>query len=380
MPIAALTQQDFLDLFERILPQHYLVPLKSPGPGYEVLQAWAKLGARLSLAVQRMSDQSFILSASGGAYATGLVELYRATPNLEGIDVVVKAGTQVKSSKGGRLYETVADVTFLAAALGPLQVGIRAVNEGYEWNEPGAALAFDGLVLEGEIDTMDRLVESPDLGDATILVRQLSDSTAGGVDAGLDQHGADREILRLRGETDTAYRARIRGLPDNISPDAVVRALVQLSASYPLTYDFIETWDITYQTCWDAPPAAIAGSNFDPGLFAFDDPRVHATLKNRWLDESDYRGAFIVVLSALPAISDVGLAWDDTAVGTLGLGTAAGARALGAWDIPSTWALSSAGGFDGFDLGRQAVYKGVWDTLQAIKAAGISAAIELEGE
>ncbi len=380
MALEPFTADDFLALFDRVLPPHYLEPLKSPGPGYEVLQAWAALGARLSLAASRLGDQSFILTATGGAYATGMVELYRPAPNAEGIDVVVKAGTRVKSSKGGRSFETVADVAFAAAVLGPFQVGIRAVSQGYEWNETGASLALDGTLLEGEVDTIDFLVEDPDLGDATILVRQLVDSCTGGVDAGLDQLGADRSISRLPNEADAPYRGRIRALPDNISPDAVSRALIQLSASLPLTYDFIETWDITYQTCWDAPAEIIAGSNFDPGLFAFDDPRDPMPFRNRWLDESDYRGAFIVVLSALAAISDVGFAWDDTATGVLDLATTAGGRALGAFDIPATWALSTAGGYDGFDLDQQAVYKGVWDTLQAIKAAGISAAVELEGE
>jgi hypothetical protein len=375
-----LTAQDFLDLFDRILPPHYLEPLKAPGPGYEVLQAWARLGERLSLAAVRLGDQSFILTATAGGYATGTVELYRPAPNAEGIDVVVKAGTRVKSSKGGRVFELVEDVAFAAAVLGPFPVGIRAVSQGFEWNETGAVLAADGALLEGEVDTIDFLVEDPDLGDATILVRQLSDACEGGVDAGLDQLGADRSILRLLKEPDAAYRGRIRALPDNISPDAVSRALIQLSASLPITFDFIETWDITYQTCWDAPAESIPGSNFDPTLFVYDDERDPLPFRNRWMDESDYRGAFIVVLSELAAVSDVGFAWDDTSAGVLDLTTPAGTRALGAFDIPSVWTLSAAGGFDGFDLDRQAVYKGVWDTLQAIKAAGISAAVELEGE
>jgi hypothetical protein len=123
----------------------------------------------------------------------------------------------------------------------------------------------------------------------------------------------------------------------------------------------------------------IAGSNFNPNLFCFDDPRSAAPFRNRWLDETDYRGAFIVVMSSLPAITDVGFAYDDTASGTFGLPTATGTRALGAYDLTSAFTVVGVGGYDGFDLARQAVYKGVWDTMQAIKAVGISAAVELEG-
>jgi len=379
-PIDALVQQDFLDLFDRILPPHYLEPLKSPGPGYEVLQAYGALAARISAAVQRLGRQSFILTASGGGWATGTVELYRGQANAEGIDVTVKAGTRVKSSRGGRTFATVEDVLFTPAALGPYPVAVRAVAQGPEWNEPGPLLAADGTLLEGEIDTVDWLVEDPDLGDVYIRVRQVGLSCTGGEDAGLDQLGVDRSIVRLLNEQDDAYRGRIRALPDNISPNAVERAIVQLSATLPLTYDFIETWDIAYQTCWDAPAGDILGSNFDPDLFCFDDPRSPSPFRNRWLDESDYRGGFIVVLSFLPAVSDVGFIWDDTAADTLALATPAGARAVSAWDLPRTFALAAAGGYDGFDLGRMAVYKGAWDTMQAIKAAGISAAVELEGE
>jgi hypothetical protein len=379
-PIEALTAQDFLDLFDRILPPGYIDPLKSPGPGYEALQAFAKLAVRLSLAVERLGSMSQVLTSTGGSLATGTVELYRPAPNAEGIDVVVKAGSLVKSGRGGRIFATVADVTFAAAALGPFSVGVVAVAKGYEWNEPGPVLAADGTLLEGEIDTIEALVESPDYGDATILVRQTGDDAAGGEDAALDQHGSDRNILRLTNEADASYRGRVRALPDNISPDAVDRAMIQLSANYPISYDFIETWDITYQTCWDAPGEFISGSNFNPNLFCFDDPRSASPFRNRWLDESDYRGAFIIVLSALPAIADVGFAYDDASTAAGDLLTAAGTRAFGAFDMSSSFVLAPVGGYDGFDLPRQAVYKGVWDTLQAIKAAGISAAVELEGE
>lgn len=379
-PVAPLQPEDFLELFDRILPGHYIEPLKAPGPGYEVLRAWAAVAARLSEAVGRLSDQSLILTATSGTRATGTVELFRPQPNAEGITVVVKAGTVVSTSKGGRTFETVTDVTFLAAELGPFQVGVRATAEGPEWNVPGPLLALDGTLLEGEIDTIDTLVEEPALGDTTIRVRQVGDPCAGGLDAGLDQQGRDRGIVRAADEGDEDYRARIRALPDNISPTAVERALVRISASLPITYDFIETWSIEYQTCWDGPEEPIAGSNYNPNLFCYDDPRDPIPFRNRWMDENDHRGAFIVVLSALPAINDCGFAWDAPDSGVADLPTTAGTRSLGAYDVPDDFTAGPVGGFDGFDLPRQAVYKGAWDTMQALKAAGVSAAVELEGE
>lgn len=379
-PIDPLAKEALLALFDRVLPAHYLEPLKAPGPGYEVLQAWAALFARVSEAMARLGKQSLILTATGGARAEGVVELYRPSPNAEAITVVVKAGTRVKTSKGGRTFETLADVSFAPADLGPFQVAVRAVAEGPEWNVPGALLARDGTPLEGEIDTIDWLVEDPPLGDVTVRVRQTAVACSGGVDAGLDQQGADRGILRSSGEGDEPYRARIRALPDNISPTAVERALILLSASHPVAYDFIETWSVEFQSCWDAPPAPIAGSNYNPDLFAFDDPRDSVPFRNRWLDENNHRGAFVVVLSALPAMADRGFAWDAPDASAADLPTTAGTRSIGAWDVPAAFALGPVGVFDGFDLPRRAVYKGVWDTMQSIKAAGIVAAVELEGE
>jgi len=379
-PVDAFTQQDFLDLFERLLPAHYLEPLKKPGPGYELLQAFAQMFSRLSLAVERLGCGSFILTASGGAFATGTVELYRPTPNIEGITVVVKAGTKVKSSRSGRAYFTTADVTFLPGDLGPFLVGVRAEAQGYEYNEPGIVVAFDGTLLEGEIDTIDTLVEDPDLGDLSIRVRHPV-PTEGGVDAYLDLHGIDRGIPRGPSEDDTTYRGRIRALPDNISPDAVDRAMQQLLLPYGQTYQFIETWDVSYQTCWDAPPDPIAGSNYDPNLFCFDDPRTQVQFRNRWMDVNEMRGAIVVVVPAFGPVQDVGMAYDDTAVNATALTNPLGLRAVGAWDVPASLAFGVLQGcWDGYDLVRASTMKTVYDTLQRIKAAGVAAALELQGE
>jgi len=386
-PIDPYTPQVFLDMFDRLLPPHYLEPLKDPGPGYEMLRAFAAAMSRLSLAVARVGCGAYILSSTGGAAATGEVEFYRATPNAEGIDVTVKAGTVVTCSLSGRRFQTTADVFFAIADLGPFTVGVVAELEGYEFNVTGRVVAADGNALAGEIDTIDTLVEDPDMGDLTIAVRMTSTSASGGVDASLDQNGLDRGITRLLSETDDAYRARVRSLPDNISPASIERA-VRLFL-YPLNAsgDFIETWDIAYQTCWDGPPDPIAGSNYDPSLCVYDDPDADSVpFRNRWLDENDHRGGFIIQVPNLAPMRDTSLVWNEVPANPVDSNpgdytNALGGRACCAYDVPATLAFGYIqGGYDGFDLPKQAVYKGLWDTLQSIKAAGISAAIELRGE
>lgn len=491
-PIDPYTQQDLLDLFDRLLPASYLEPLKSPGPGYELYQMVSAIGARCSLAVERFSCGAYILSSTGGSFATGVVELYRGSVQPEGIAVTVKAGTIVKSSKGGRRYLTTADVLFGPEDLGPFTVGIQGETRGYEYNEPGIVVTADGTSLEGEIDSIDVLVEtapsqplanfgtatvsfsvqslgvqtisgmtggsfSPDsvgrfvtmlgaihaanngnrqimafidatsiqvrnaagvsevatasvewqeysaatdVGDLTIQVRQPS-ATGGGSDAFLDAHGKDRGTPRGDGEPDDSYRGRIRALPDNISPDAVNRALQQLMFPFNLSFGVVETWEPTYQTCWDAPRDAIPGSPYDPNVFVYDDPFPPSSLRNRWLDLNDMRGAFIVLLPNPMPIRDLGQVYyppagttaqhipadppympagDHTDLNPVDYTNPGGLRAVPAYDVPTGIGFGLLeGSYDGFDLPRRTLYKTIFQTLQKIKAAGTSASVELEG-
>lgn len=492
-PVVPYTQQEILDLFDRLLPDHYIAPLKSPGPGYEVLQMSAAIGARLSRAVERFGCGAFILSSQGGAFATGQVELFRAAVQPEAIAVTVKAGTRVKSARGGRRYLTTADVLFGPNDLGPFLVAIQAEAQGYEFNEPGTIVSADGTALEGEIDTVDMLVEtapsqplantgtasvsfgvptgsvqtisgmtgasfSPDsvnrfmtisgaanavnngsrqivqfisatsvrirntaavvegptasvswqeysaatdVGDLTIQVRQPA-ATSGGVDASLDAHGKDRGIPRGDGEVDSSYRGRIRALPDNISPNAVDRALQQLLFPYDLDFGTLETWEPSYQTCWDAPRDVIAGSNYDPSLFVWDDPLPSSSFRNRWLDLNDMRGAFIAIIPQIVPIAETGMTYyppsgvvnqhipadppymptaDHTDLLPADLLSTLGGRAVTAFDVPRGIAFGLLeGGWDGFDLPKLTLWRNVFNTLQSIKAAGTSAAVELQGE
>jgi len=380
-PIAPYTQSDLLAMLETILPPHYIEPLKSPGPGYELLQMMAQMGARLSLAVERFACKAYILSSEGGAKATGTIEFFRSAIHPEGISVTVKKGTRVKSSRGGRIYLTKADVIFGPTDLGPFSVQVEALVAGYDFNEPGIVVAADGSSLEGEIDTIDMLVEDPELGDITIQVRHTV-ATTGGVDDALATHGEDRLIFRQFGESDAEYRGRIRALPDNITPNAVDRLLQQLLQSFGLAYFFIETFDLAYQTCWDAPDDVIPGSNYDPSLFVFDDPDVDATpFRNRWMEVGEDFGAFVIVVPNFPPLTDMSAMFDDTATDINGVTNPLGSRAVSAFDAPDTLGFGYlTPAWDGPDLKRDATYKTLYDQLQSIKAAGIAAIVELQGQ
>jgi hypothetical protein len=327
IPVHAMTQADFLALLDRILPEDYLAPLKDPGPGYEILQAFAAQFARVSQANEAAGRDAQIITAASGAKASGVVLLSRPSPHPDGLTVTVKAGSVVTTSVGGRDFVTSAPVTFAPADLGPFSVGVVAVSIGYEWNVRGETVTAAGDVIPGDIDTVKVLLETPDYGDITIRVSQVA-PTVGGTDAALDALGADRGVTRQTGESDTAYRGRLRSLPDTVSPDALRRTIDSILGPAGVAYDFIETFEQQYQECYDAPSTPIPGSPFDPNLFTYDDPRYPEPFKNRWLDDSDFRGAVVIVV----------------------------------------------------DGQNPALYKGLYETLQAIKPAGARIVLELRGQ
>lgn len=470
-PITAFDQQHFLDLLDRILPPHYLATIRDVGPGYELLQAYAAVFARLSLAAERLGNDSFIDIASTGAKAVGEVELFRDNPNtvttpIEGqsgdaasilsgapagqmrvtgltgmssvsvgrfltiqgtgdinntgtfeiatfndvasVDVInvsavipdplngallweegtrtitVKTGT-VATTSSGRDFLTLDDVTFLPADVGPFTVAVAAVAQGYEYNVTGQRLAADGTVLEGELDTIKTLVEDPPLGDITIQVRQIDD-TSDGVDAALAALGRNRGITQNDGEDVDSFRTRMRFLPDTVSFDALLRTVEGLLRPFNAEFEFIETYEITYQTAYDGPNTIIEGSLYNPNLCVYDDPDADAIpFRNRWLDENDYRGGIVVVVENIQPLRDVGMVYDDTAVDIDALQSpvTGGARAVTAYDVPSSMVPDHGailGGYDGFDLPKRSLYTGLYGTLQRIKPAGVSVAVELAGE
>jgi hypothetical protein len=368
----------FNDFWPQIYPPSYLDALISPGPGYEILQADAVLFARVSLAAARVDCGSHILDSFGGALSNGYVE-FRRISAASG-DTTIRAGSVVSTSKGGRNYLTLADAVFAGGALGPVSVQVAAVQPGFEYNVTGARLTATGVVLPGDVDTVTKLDAflSPSgdrfFGSPAFTVTNPLD-ICGGRPPMLDGLGDDRGIARSNSEADADYKNRIRALPETVTPNALRAAINAAFALYGYSIgagiDFIETWSPDYQTCYDA-----VGTN----IFCFDDPRDINIFRNRWYGEEDFRGALIVVVPVLGAISDVGMAFDDTAAGPMAISPdTGGLRALSAFDVLTTTPIQQ-GGYDGFDLAKQGVYMGLYDLLDRIKAGGVFFAIELRGE
>ena len=372
-PLAvALTQQDFLDLFDRLFPRDYLAAMKAGGDGYEFFQALARVGARLSTAIVNLERAGCLLAAPTAAKATGTVMIYRDAPNENGLDVTIKAGSQVKASLNGQRFLTTQDLFLAASAVGSWPVTVQAVAPGYEYNVLGQVTTAQGEIIPGEIDTIVRLVEDPAFGETSVYVQQLVDTT-GGTPGSLEQQGIDRGLAMRPGESAAAYRYRIRQLSDTVSPGAIERAVAQWCAPKNCAYSILETFDEAHFGCWDAPAASGTNPNYNPLAFCYDEDAAH---RPYWLDARDGAATFVVIMEQIASILELGGAWDDPAVNTADWMNPLGLRAVFAWD--ETAAAGSA--YDGNDIQGQAFYAGLWDLLQSIRAGGVAADLELQGQ
>lgn len=381
-----LDQAYFLALFDRTFPTDYLSPLKSyPNSGYELFQAFAAVGARMAQAVRGLECGAFVIFSEDAALA--LVNVIFARPDTTTGAFTINAGTVVKTSTGGREFVLPVDVSFGALDLS-VTASVIAVATGYEWNVRGERATAAGVLLRGEINQVTKLLTTPPYVDPRITVRQQQDAS-GGIDPMLNGIGYDRGIERISGEPAELYRARVRSLPDTVSPAAVARNVDRFLAPYSIGYDIIETWQITYQTAWDAPsPNAGTPSyqatpptnpQYDSNLYCYDDPRSQWPLRNVWLDEAEHRGAFIVVLE-VKSLNDLGLAYDDPGMGPTEFRNPATGwgRSTSAYDLAGTdnASLVYPCAYDGFDILYNAVMVGLYQLLQQIKAAGVAAIVE----
>lgn len=394
----AFGQQHFLDLYDRIFPLEWINPLKiNANAGYELLQAFAKIGERISLAVNRFECGLFIIYATGGTASE--ISLSFSRPSAAAGAVTILAGTRFSTSQNGRQFVLVEDVVFGGADLGPIAGIVRAVAVGYEFNVPGQVITTgSAITLPGDIDTIDAWVLDPAYGDTTLEFEQIAFPVVEGKCADLDALGANRGRVRVTGEIDGQYRLRIQSFPDVVSPAAMRRAVERklAPARVPIPYDFCETFEHRYQEVYDAPSPNAGTPSYDGGIpptnpdydnttFVYDDPRPVTTVfdfcRNRTMDEIEYRGAFVVVVPNNITLVDVGMAFDDPGTGPSDfLDSSTGVRrGTPAFDVPSgaddNITIMTAC-YDGFDFERAPLYAALNDELQAVKPAGVAAIIE----
>jgi hypothetical protein len=359
-------QNFYLDVLRRAYPQEYLVPieLKKNG-GFELFRAAALLGARLSLAVSRVHECSFLSTAGGGTLATGSVEFYRGS--FAAGAITLTAGTVV-STPDGRRFRTTSSAVFGATELGPKTATVSAVAVGYSYNVPGRVTTAGGEVLEGQIREIVTLMTSVPAIDPAMMVRQIT-ATTGGAAACLDGLGNDVEIPRHPDESDDAYRVRIRETPDAVSPGAVQRGVDKLLAA------------VNSAGCLrEVGTGKLPGIFYDAGT-SLDSPQVPArnfaydmdgTVRPEdrfklYLSVADFRGFFLVGVPRV-VVSQFGLVYD---------GTSADAHPMqNAYDTTALNAVNAD--YDGVTQQASALYKSVYSLIQDKKAGGVGFSLYVE--
>lgn len=372
-----VTQADLLALMDRLLPPSWLDPIRTVGPGYEILQALAKTLERVSLGVGRLECGQFILSATGGSRARARVVFYRA---VAGAAVRQLAGTVVSASAGGQRFRLLADVSLGPSDTVSADAQVEAEVSGYEYDVVGQRVTARAEVVAGSIDTIDLPLQDPPYGDPGIRVQQLQDAS-GGAAAALDALGVDRGLRRAPGEADGPYAARVRALTDTVTPAAMRRAVAAAFAGTGVSPAFIETWDVRFQTCWNAPAFAPVGRGYSPTTFVWNDPRPSPPFRDRWLSEDFHRGAFVVAVPRMLPVLDYGGVWDDVAEDAQALINPHGRRAASAWNLaPGNAAGVLPWVWNGHDVGRRTLLRALSATIRATKPAGAATAIVLTGD
>lgn len=362
----------FLRMLDRDLEPNWIAGLKQSG-GYELINGFAGVGARVSETIYAWSNGTIAGYASIGAYAAGWV--YLARPTADAGAGVVKAGTIV-GTPDRRMYRTRADVTFDADDLGPFPTPIRAVATGAEYNVQGEVVTELGDAVPGQITEIYRLLEDPDFFDSSITVRQVAD-VEGGSDPFLEQLGEDRGVdPRLPGEQEDSYRFRVKAIADGVAPAGIELSIVEYLRLWSPFFDcvLIDGWDWEYQTAYD--PLGGDAPEFPETTFLYDDPRPPGAT-NRWLsDEQANGGAFILALPELPCLrcyamilSDPGRAPEDFQTAM----TDGGQRAYNVLSAPRDLPPEILpAGLSGVDAAVDAAYSGAVSLAENLKSAGVS--------
>jgi hypothetical protein len=369
-------QDYFLRLADRSLDADYVAGLKA-GEGYEIIQQQAKIAARVSTAIVNTANGMLAAYATGGSFASGIVEFYR-TAFTAGA-VTVKAGTVVQSY-GGRFFIVISDAVFGSTDLGPVAAHIRSVFQDWQTNVTGQITTPAGVTIDGEIDTIRTLVQDPLYGDPSVRVRQIQD-TLGGRAPMLDLLARANGIRRARGETDPGLSYRIRNLPDNLTPASMARNLKILLSPYGVRWEYTEPFELDFMGAYDMPPS----TDYQYSFF-YDDPRPRYFPCVDWYaDSREQWGAFYVAVGKIQPIQDLGGVYDDAALSADQLVSpiSHGRRAISAYDLPDSATMGSGDDltlcYDGRDYGIDALLGSVHDMMDSNRAAGVATALFQEG-
>jgi hypothetical protein len=163
---------------------------------------------------------------------------------------------------------------------------------------------------------------------------------------------------------------------------------------FGIAWKFIETFQVDYVTCWDAPSLNVGTPTYqatpptnplyNSNLFFWygSPPDDRLTLsaypyRGHWLDYDDCRGGFIIAVDRDYTILDTGFALDDPGLLYSDfIGAQGKTRGTPAFDAPDPSTLYAAAAFDGSDVIWSTAVANLFLELQTAKPAGSSAVVD----
>jgi hypothetical protein len=206
-------------------PDGYITPMLDDPDSSATLQALVAQFARLGRAVDYNSKLALISLAPGGSPGTCMATVTRAVSGTAG---TIPKGYAFVDARNVQ-YVSVTDVTVHSGDVSvsvPLTT-LRQTEAVNSEDDPDVSLAaVNAVVLDGT-DTTALIAPPGDPSVVTTTFQVVAETTQvlGGATDYLSVLGAERGCFRQPGESTDGYRARVRNIPDVVSPLAIAAAV-----------------------------------------------------------------------------------------------------------------------------------------------------------
>lgn len=240
-PDVVLTSEQVIALVERTTDKNWFNGMMDQPDGQALLIATGAMGAAVSQCLDEQVAACKISEAPTGSPGVCSLVIHRDTTTATG---TIRPGFKFVTSIGVELAvsTTVAVTAGQATVTLPLQTlrQLDLVNK--------RTPAFDEMVEDGDyldpIIVPESITVLDDLGvpllgiGANVFTYVSSSPITGATMDWLSEHGNERGCRRQPGEEGDAYRARVRQIPDAVTPVAIQEAVhgAQAQADLPSTY------------------------------------------------------------------------------------------------------------------------------------------------
>jgi len=198
----------------------WLQPLLDDPDSAALVGATVAIFGRLGPAVLHNRDAALISACSAGQHGTCQVTMTRAG----GSSGTIPHGYPFVDQRGCRAITQTDVPVVIGQTTVVLQLEtVRQTELVNTADDPGFEVAPDapGVIANFSISNLIGPVGDPANGGGTFVAVASSTPIQGGAADYLTVHGDERGALRQTGETESDYRARIRNVPDAVSPVAV---------------------------------------------------------------------------------------------------------------------------------------------------------------